>query len=116
MSKRIPGGLSVSNKVIADIVGHAAMECYGVVGMAAPSLQDGISKLLPTSRYRRGVVVSSGAEGLHIDLYVVLEHGTNISVVSENLIDRTKFVLKELASIDTLSVQVHVQAMKVRDK
>ena len=34
MSETINGGLSVSNDVIADIAGYAAMPCYGVVGMA----------------------------------------------------------------------------------
>ena len=34
MSETINGSLSVSNDVIADIAGYAAMTCYGVVGMA----------------------------------------------------------------------------------
>ena len=39
--------LHVSNDVLADLAGTAALGCYGVVGMAAPSLQDGIAKILP---------------------------------------------------------------------
>ena len=31
----VPGKLHVANDVLADMVGHAAMECYGVVGMVA---------------------------------------------------------------------------------
>ena len=34
VSETINGSLSVSNDVIADIAGYAAMTCYGVVGMA----------------------------------------------------------------------------------
>ncbi len=116
MNKQIPGGLSVSNNVISDIIGHAVMECYGVVAMAAPSLQDGIAKILPASKYRRGIVVGMTTAGVQVDLYVVLEYGTNISVVCQNLVDRVKFVLKELASLDVNQVEVHVQGMKVRDK
>ena len=37
MGAPIPGKLHVANDVLADIVGHAALECYGIVGMAAPS-------------------------------------------------------------------------------
>lgn len=114
MASEIAGGLSVSNNVIADMVGHAAMECYGVVGMAAPSLSDGIAKILPQSKYRRGVVVTTGEKGLVIDLYVILEYGTNISIVSENLKDRIQFVLSKLAQITPHAVEVHVQGMKVR--
>lgn len=115
MAKAIPGGLSVSNNVIADIVGHAAMESYGVVGMAAPTLQDGLAKILPASRYRRGVVVGMSQAGIRVDLYVVLEYGVNIATVCENLVDRVKFVLKEVAQLNVETVEVHVQGMKVRE-
>ena len=59
MNDTIPGNLHVANDVLADMVGNAALECYGVVGMAAPSAADGIAKILPASRLRRGVVVNS---------------------------------------------------------
>ena len=36
MNDTIPGNLHVANDVLADMVGNAALECYGVVGMAAP--------------------------------------------------------------------------------
>ena len=37
MAETIPGKLHVANDVLADMVGHAAMECYGIVGMVALS-------------------------------------------------------------------------------
>ena len=57
MSTTVPGNLHVANDVLADMVGNAALECYGVVGMTAPTAVDGIAKILPASRLRRGVVV-----------------------------------------------------------
>ena len=47
MTQKISGNLHVSNDVLADLAGTAALGCYGVVGMAAPSLQDGIARILP---------------------------------------------------------------------
>ncbi|MFR5828946.1 MAG: Asp23/Gls24 family envelope stress response protein [Adlercreutzia equolifaciens] len=76
MSSTIPGNLHVANDVLADLVGNAAMECYGVVGVCAPNAADSIAKILPASRLRRGVVVSSLEEGVHVDLYIVVEYGT----------------------------------------
>lgn len=114
MSEPVSGNLHVANDVLADMIGHAAMECYGVVGMAAPNVADGVAKILPTSRLRRGVVVDSSEKGAHVDLYVVVEYGTNISAVSQNLIDRVSFVLKENARIPVDHIEVHVQGIKVR--
>ena len=56
MNDTIAGNLHVANDVLADMVGNAALECYGVVGMAAPNAADGIAQILPASRLRRGVV------------------------------------------------------------
>ena len=114
MSTAIPGNLHVSNDVLADIVGNAAMECYGVVGMTAPSAVDGIAKILPASRLRRGVVVSSTEAGIHVELYIVIEYGTNIATVSQNLVDQVSFALKEYARVPLEGVEVHVQDVKVR--
>lgn len=44
MSNEIAGDLVVSEEVIADVAGHAATQCYGVVGMAAPNAVDGLAK------------------------------------------------------------------------
>lgn len=114
MTKTIPGNLHVANDVLADMVGNAALECYGVVGMAAPNAADGIAKILPASRLRRGIVVETREAGVHVDLYVVVEYGTNINAVSQNLVDRVSFVLKEYARIPLDGVEVHVQGIKVR--
>lgn len=114
MSNTIPGNLHVANDVLADMVGNAALECYGVVGMAAPSAADGIAKILPHSRLRRGVVVTSTEAGIHVELYVVIEYGTNINAVSQNLADQVTFALTEYARVPLDGVEVHVQGVKVR--
>ena len=112
MNDTIPGNLHVANDVLADMVGNAALECYGVVGMAAPSAADGIAKILPASRLRRGVTVTATDAG--VALYVVIEYGTNINTVSQNLVDQVTFVLKEYARVPLDGVEVHVQGVKVR--
>lgn len=110
----VPGKLHVANDVLADMVGHAALECYGIVGMVAPNAADGIAKILPVSRLRRGITITPTDEGIHVDLYVVVEYGINITTVSQNLVDAVTFVLKEQARVSVAGVDVHVQDVKVR--
>ena len=52
--------------------------------------------------------------GVHVALYVVIEYGTNINTVSQNLVDQVTFVLKEYARVPLDGVEVHVQGVKVR--
>jgi len=114
MSKNIAGNLHVANEVLADMVGNAAMECYGIVGMAAPSTVEGITRILSGSRLRRGVNVTTTDRGIHVDLYVVVEYGTNINTVSQNLVDQVSFVLDQYAQVPLDGIEVHVQGIKVR--
>lgn len=114
MAEKVAGELHVANDVLADIVGYAALECYGVVGMTAPNAADGFAKLLPASRLRRGIVVTPEEEGIKVELYVVIEYGTNISTVSQNLTDQVRFALDEYARVPITDVQIHVQDIRVR--
>lgn len=114
MPNNIPGELHISNDVLADLAGAAALECYGVVGVCAPSPIDGFAKLLPASRLRRGVVVRQTEAGIRVSLYIIIEHGTNISTVCKNLVDQVTFVLKDYASVEVDAVEVKVEGVRVR--
>ena len=114
MSSTIPGNLHVANDVLADLVGNAAMECYGVVGVCAPNAADSIATSCPPQPAPRRVVISPLEEGVHVDLYIVVEYGTNIATVSRNLIDQVSFALKEYTRVPLAGVDVHVMDVKVR--
>ena len=110
MTQQVSGNLHVSNDVLADLAGNAALGCYGIVGMASPTASDGFANILPANRLRRGIVVT----GNHVDMYVIVEYGTNINAVSQNLIDNVTYELTEHAQVPVEGVAVHVQGIKVR--
>ena len=116
MTEPIAGTLSVSNEVIADIAGYAAMSCYGVVGMAEQMQGAESVRLLPGQRLRKGVLVTTTESGLTVDLHVVLEAGVNMRSVSDNLSSSVAFTLSEIAQIDpaSLKVAIHIDGMKSR--
>jgi len=114
------GSVYISNDVLADIAGYAALESYGVVGMANASFLESASQLLPGQRLRRGVRINdaideSGAEcGVEIDLFVVIEYGTNLAEVSHNLADLVAYTIEHLTGITVVRCDVHVVDVKVR--
>lgn len=114
MSLRVAGSVNIANDVLADLAGYACLESYGVVGMASPSLRDGVAQLLPAAKLRRGVKVAATDDGVVVDLYVVIEHGTNLAEVSHNLSNRVRYVLTTTADVKVANVDVHVQGVKVR--
>ncbi|PKQ38647.1 MAG: Asp23/Gls24 family envelope stress response protein [Actinobacteria bacterium HGW-Actinobacteria-1] len=115
MAEVVQGSMTIANDVLADIAGFVALECYGVVGMASPSLRDGVAQLLSRDRLRKGVMITNVDDrNVQVDLYIVIEHGTNLAEVSRNLVDRVKYALTHDADVQVASIDVHVQGIKVR--
>lgn len=114
MTAPCTGSIQIDNDVIADIAGYAALECYGIVGMASPTLRDGVAQLLSLDKLRKGVRVASDGEVVVIDLFVVAEYGTNLAEVAHNMSDRVKYVVTTHAEVRVDAVNIHIQGIKVR--
>jgi len=114
MPDQSSGTIHIANDVLADLAGFAALESYGVVGMASPTLAEGVAQLLPRQKLRKGVKVCSTDAGVEVDLYVVIEHGTNLTEVSHNLANRVRYVLNDTADVPVSRIDVHVMGVKVR--
>lgn len=112
MATVVPGSLRVSNDVIADLAGYAALECYGVVGMAVTDEEQGVARLLPRYRLRKGIEVALQDGIITVDLHVILEQGINMASVAQNLVSTVKFILKQIAELSEVEVRVHVEDMR----
>jgi uncharacterized alkaline shock family protein YloU len=106
------GSFTVTNEVIAQIVGLSVLECYGVVGMAATSLSQGVARLLSRERLDQGVSVRRERDGLGIDLYVVVEYGLNLAEVAANVRTRVQYQVEKLTQMPVHSLQIHIQGVK----
>ena len=51
------GEIRISSEVIALYAGMTAVECFGIVGMAAVSMKDGLVKLLKRDSLTKGIHV-----------------------------------------------------------
>ncbi len=115
MTERPAGVIRISDDVLADLAGYAALQTFGVVGMASPTVREGVAQLLSPDRLRKGIRIS-GEDGKRVDLYVILEHGTSLAEVARNLADRVRYVLENVAGVPVSDVEVHVQGIKVHKK
>jgi uncharacterized alkaline shock family protein YloU len=108
------GSVQVSNEVIATIAGSAALDCYGLIGMASQNqLKDGIAELLGRDNLARGVEVRREEDELHIDLNVIVSYGTRISEVAQSIQNRVKYVINEVVGLRVDYVNVRVQGVRV---
>lgn len=114
MTQAVAGTLKVSNDCIADLAGYAALECYGVVGMALSDSENGVTRLLPFNVLRKGIGVSAEGGRIVVDIHVILEQGVNMASVSANLVSSVKFILGKIAELDNVDVRVHVEGIRSR--
>ena len=105
------GRIEVSPQVVTSIAGHAANECYGIVGMAARGLRDGIAERLQRENLHRGVEVKVVGDGIHISLYVVVEYGVRITEVAHSLQEMVRYQVERALGVKVNSVDVNVQGI-----
>lgn len=107
------GEINISTDVIATIAGLAATECYGLVGMASKNAKDGIVELLKKDNLSKGVKILADGEEITVDLYIVVEFGTNISTVADNIINKVKYNLENLTGLKVQKVNINVQSVRL---
>jgi len=108
------GSITINTEVIARMAGLTAMECYGVVGMAAKNLRDGLVHLLKIESLTKGVGTKMHEEGdISISLHIIVEYGTNILAIAQTLIDNVKYKLESVAGLRVREVKIFVESVRV---
>jgi uncharacterized alkaline shock family protein YloU len=116
MSKEIIteyGKIEITEEVLATIAGAAAVECYGIVGMASKRLKDGIVELLGRENLSRGVKVVIKENEIQINLNIIVGYGVRISEVAANVRDKVKYTVESMSGLPVSKVNVHVRGVKV---
>lgn len=111
------GTIGIENEVIARIAGLAAMECYGVVGMAAKSLRDGLVRLLKIESLSRGVVLKNTENGeLLIDLHIIVDYGTNLAAIADTLQDNVRYKVEESVGKRVRQVNIYIESIRAEQE
>jgi uncharacterized alkaline shock family protein YloU len=108
------GSIHVSPRAIATIAYHAALQSYGVVGLAPKNLVNGLTQVVvkdPT----HGVEVHYDGQYINIDLYIVIEYGTRIKSVASSVSNTVRFQVEKALGMPVNNVNVHVQGLRISD-
>jgi uncharacterized alkaline shock family protein YloU len=108
------GQIDITNDVVAMIAGGAAIDCYGIVGMASKNqIKDGLTDILRKENFTRGVIVRQEEEEVHIDMYIIVSYGTKISEIAHNVQSKVKYTLNKTVGLAVDSVNIFVQGVRV---
>ena len=108
------GSVQISTNVYTDIAGNAATNCFGVKGMAARSIKDGLYHLLRKEVASKGVQIHFHEDNtISIDLHIMVDEGVNLSAVSESIISEVRYVVTKCTGTEVRSVNIFIDSMMI---
>ena len=108
------GSVNVSTSVYTDIAGTAASNCFGVKGMAARSVSDGVYHLLRKESVSKGVRVDFHEDGtISLDLHIMVDNGVNLTAVANSIISEVRYVVTKSTGTEVRAVNVYVDSMVI---
>ena len=110
------GIITIDPEVIAKYAGSVAVECFGIVGMAAVSMKDGLVKLLKKESLTKGIQVGICDENkITLNFHVVVAYGVSISAVTDNLISNVKYKVEEFTGMSVDKINIYIEGVRVID-
>ena len=108
------GSVNISTSVYTEIVGTAAANCFGVKGMAARSLTDGVYHVLRKESVSKGVRVEFHEDDtISIDLHIIVDNGVNLNAVGASIISEVRYVVTKCTGTQVRAVNVYVDSMVI---
>ena len=108
------GSVNVSTSVYTDIAGTAATNCFGVKGMAARSVKDGVYHLLRKESMSKGVSVEFHEDdSISIDLHIIVDVGVNLTAVGEAIIERVSYEVTSCTGTPVRAANVYIDSMMI---
>ena len=108
------GSVNVSTSVYTEIVGTAATNCFGVKGMAARSVTDGVYHLLRKESMGKGVHVEFNEDNsISIDLHIIVDNGVNLNAVGASIISEVRYVVSKCTGTEVRAVNVYIDSMMI---
>lgn len=106
------GSIHISPTAVATIAYHAALQSYGVVGLAPKNFAEGIAATI-TREPSRGISVHFEHENLKIDIYIIVEYGTRIASVAQSVANSVRYAVEKNVGLKVHEVNVHVQGLRI---
>ncbi len=107
------GTVTVNDEVLLKVAGFAALECYGIVGMASKRSTDGLVQLIGRENLGRGVKIYPAKDSVDVELFIIVEYGISMSAVAETIIDTVKYKIEHLTGIKVGKVNISVEDIRV---
>ncbi len=110
------GSVSIDSQVVATYAGSVAVECFGIVGMAAVNMKDGLVKLLKKDYLHHGISVEiEDGNRITLNFHVIVSYGVSIATVAGNLMETVQYKVEEFTGMKVEKINIFVEGVRVID-
>ncbi len=102
--------LKVGDDVIAVCAVNAALKTPSVIGFSG-DFADNLSNIFGREPLYKGVRVSQDADGIAIDLHIIVKYGANIPAMAWDIQKNVKQEVESMVEKKVKAVNVHVQGV-----
>ncbi len=108
------GSILIQKDAIASIARQSTLQSYGVVGLAPKNIIENIRQFIKKDA-RYGIEIEYDHDGLVIDIYIVVEYGTNIKSITNSVINSVKYNVEKTVGLPVRNINVHVRGLRISD-
>ena len=109
------GDITISSDVIATYAGSVAGGCFGIVGMAAYSVKDGLVHLLKKDSLRYGINVKIDKDRISLVIHCIVSYGVSIPALADNLTESVKYKMEQFTGMTVEHIDILVEGIRVID-
>ncbi len=107
------GLITISEDVLLEVAGYAALECYGIVAMSSKRAKDGFVEWLGKENLTKGVQVNITEAGIDIDLFIIVEYGISIVEVCNIIKSQVCYKIENMTGAKVRRVNISVEGIRV---
>lgn len=110
------GRIDISNTYFANLIGHAASECFGVSGLVNSTPAQGLRSFLSGGKNMpdKGVRVRIAGGRLSIDLHIAVTYGVNISAIVKSIVNKVTYTVEAASGLMVAKINVYIADMKMQ--
>lgn len=109
------GNVKISDDVVAIIAGVAATEIPGVTSMSG-GITGGFSEMLGMKNLSKGIKVELRDNDVAIDVFIIVEYGSNISEIGKNVQKNVKSSVETMTELNVVEINVNIQGVNIPKK
>ncbi len=111
------GVIDISKDYFVNLIGEAAVNCFGVAAMAPVNVRQGLLERVfrkEAGDFSKGLRIRTKNQRLLIDLHIIVAYGTNIAAIVKSITHKVRYTVEDKTGFQVARVNVYIDGMRTK--